>query len=99
MKIKHVKNYLTKKKYFSKSDEKIFIDSRRSKGYSGELEKLTQDDSDLTITIMLKQVVKKKTGLRVTGYYQGEYLYTLTEDGLFVFYEEYSVKRQLNITT
>ena len=96
---KHVKNYLTKKKYFIKSDEKIFIDSRRSKGYSGELEKLTQDDSDLTITIMLKEVVKKKTWLRVTDYYQGEYLYTLTEDGLSVFYEEYSVKRQLNITT
>ena len=48
---------------------------------------------------MLKEVVKKKTWLRVTDYYQGEYLYTLTEDGLSVFYEEYSVKRQLNITT
>ena len=46
------------KKYFSESAEKIFIDLRRSKGYSGELEKLTRDDSDLTIT-MLKEAIKK----------------------------------------
>ena len=32
--------------YFSESDEQIFIDLRRSNGYSGELEKLTRDDSD-----------------------------------------------------
>ena len=98
-KMKHIKNYITKKNNFSESDEKIFIDLRRSKGYSGELEKLTRDDSDLTITIMLKEAVKKKMRLRVTGYYQGEYLYTLTQDGLSRFYKECGVKRQSNITT
>ena len=44
------------KKYFSESDEKIFIDVRRSKGYSDEFEKLTRNDNGLTITIMLKKV-------------------------------------------
>ena len=46
--MKHIKNYLPKNIYiyFSESDEKIFIDLRRSNGYSGELEKLTRDDSD-----------------------------------------------------
>ena len=37
--------------------------------------------------------------LRVTGYYQGEYLYTLTQDGLSKFCKEYGLKRQSNITT
>ena len=53
------------KKHFSNSDEKIIIDLMRSKVYSGELEKLAQDDSDLTITIMLKDIVKQKMRLRV----------------------------------
>ena len=65
---------------------------RRSKEYSGELEKLTRDDSDLTITIVLKEAVKKKTRLRVTGYYQGYYqVIILTKDGLYMFY--YNIKR------
>ena len=37
--------------------------------------------------------------LRVTGYYQSKYLYTLTQNGLSMFYKEYGVKRQSNITT
>ena len=49
--------------------------------------------------MLLKEAVKKKMRLRVTGHYQGEYLYTLTHDGLFMFYNEYGVKRQSNITT
>lgn len=36
--------------------------------------------------------------LRVTGYYQGEYLYTLTQDGLSMFCKEYGVIRS-DITT
>ena len=45
---------------------------RRSKG----LEKLTRDDSDLTLTVKLKAAVTKKLWLRVTGYSQAEYYYT-----------------------
>ena len=48
---------------------------------------------------MLKEAVKKKMRLRVTRSYQGEYLYTLTQDGLSMFYKEYGVKRESNITT
>ena len=54
------------KKYLSESDENIFIDLWRSKGYSGELETLIRDERDWTI-IMLKEAVHKKMGLRVTG--------------------------------
>ena len=63
------------------------------------LKNLTQDDSNLTITKILKKAVKKKLRLSVTGYYQGEYLYTLTQNVLAMFYKEYGVKRKLNITT
>ena len=32
--------------------------------------------------------------LRVTGYYQGEYMYMLDNKGLIMNYMEYSVKRE-----
>ena len=37
------------KDFFETSDEKLFIDLKRSKGYTGELEMLSRDDSDLTL--------------------------------------------------
>ena len=52
-------------KYFSNSDEKIFTDLRKSKVYSSELEKVTRDDSDLTITVMLKEAAEQKMRLRI----------------------------------
>ena len=39
---------------FTNSDEKLFIDLRRSKGYTNELENLSRDDSILTLTVNLK---------------------------------------------
>ena len=57
---KTYKELPNQKKYFSESDEKIFIDVRWSKGYSDEFEKLTRDGNGLTITIMLKEIVLKK---------------------------------------
>ena len=39
---------------FTNSHEKPFIDLRRSKGYTHELEKLSEDDSILTLTVTLK---------------------------------------------
>ena len=73
--------------YFTKTDEKLYIDIRRSKGYIDELEKLTQDDSDLTLTIKLKAAVTKKLRLRVTGYSQAEYYYTLSNRGMIMSYK------------
>ena len=83
------------KEYFSSSDEKLYIDLRRSKGYTDELEILLRNDSDFTLTITLKAAAaatkKKKKKLRVTGYYQGEYLYTLSRSGLLMSYKEYGI--------
>ena len=74
----------TVSQYFTKMDEKIFIDSRRGKGYTNELKKISRDDSDLSISIKLNAVKMKKMRLRVTGHYQGKYLYLLSNEGLIM---------------
>ena len=61
----------TQSEYFTSADKEIFINLRRRKGYTNEIEKLNRDDSDLTITIQLKVPAEKKVRLHVTGYYQG----------------------------
>ena len=46
--------------YFTSVDEKIFIDLRRGKGYTNEIEKLNRDDSNLSVRITLKNGTAKK---------------------------------------
>ena len=89
-----------RKTYFTDSDEKVYIDIRRSKGYTGEFERVNRDDSDLIITADLKNAAAKKLRLFVTGYYQGEYMYMLTRDGLIMSHKEYSIakiKHKVNV--
>ena len=49
--------------YFTNSDEKVYIDIRRSKGYTGEFERVNRDDSDLVVTVDLKNAAAKKMRL------------------------------------
>ena len=86
----------TLSEYFTSADEKIFIDLRRGKGYTNEIEKLDRDDSDLKITVQLKALVMGKRKLCVTGYYQGEYLYSMMREGLIINYKEYGVNKQIH---
>ena len=58
----------TEEDYLKDSDEKIYADLGRSKGYRNELEKITADDNDLSVTINLKTAAVKKMRLRVTVY-------------------------------
>ena len=58
----------TEEDYLKDSDEKIYTDLGRSKGYRNELEKITADDNDLSVTINLKTAAVKKMRLRVTVY-------------------------------
>ena len=69
----------TREDYLKHSDEKIYIDLGRSKGYMNELEKITRNDNILSATINLKTEAIKQMRLRVTGYSQGEYLYVLSQ--------------------
>ena len=42
-------------KFTDDTEDRIYIDMRRSKGYTDELEKLDRDDSGLAVTIVLKE--------------------------------------------
>ena len=79
---------------FTSADEKLFVDLRREKGYTNEIKKLNRDNSDLSVTIMLKNATAKKMRLRVIGYYQDEHLNLLSHNGLIINYKEYGVKKQ-----
>ena len=85
--------------YFTDSDERVYIDIRRSKGYTGEFERVNREDSNLNITIYLKATAAKKMRLRVTGYFQGEYTYMVNKDGLIMNYKEFGVNKQKTVTT
>ena len=72
--------------FFTEPDEKRFIDLRRSKRYTNKLEKLSRDNSNVTLTVALKDAETQKMRLRVTGYYQGEYLYSLSNENHIINY-------------
>ena len=46
-------------KCFQYGDEKMFINLRRGMGYTGELEKINRNDSDLIVTVTLKAASTK----------------------------------------
>ena len=76
------------------SDEKLYVDLRRGRGYTSELEKVVRNDSSLTLTITLRYAATKTLRLRVVGYYQGEYLYSMTNLGLLLSYKDYGIVTQ-----
>ena len=44
----------------NEKDNRIYIDMRRSKGYTDELEKINRDDSGVALNISLKDAAAKK---------------------------------------
>ena len=84
--------------YFTDSDERVYIDLRRSKGFTGESERVNRDDSDLTVTVELKNAAAKKLRLRVTGYFQGKYNYIISTNGLIMNYKESGVSKIKTVT-
>ena len=75
------------------TDDRIYIDMRRSKGNYKELEKITRDDSSLVVKIKLKAAAAKKLRLRVVGYSQGEYWYAYTNKGYTMTYKNYNIAK------
>ena len=90
------KELIKYEKYYSKteSDEKLYVDLKRGRGYSNELERKVRNDSSLTLTVTLQNAAVKKYRLRVVGYYQGEYIYSMTNLGLLLFYKDYGIVAQ-----
>ena len=68
------KELFNRNTYFTDSGKRVYINIRRSKGYTGEFERVNQDDSDLSVAIDLKAAAVKKMRLRVKDYFQGKYM-------------------------
>ena len=78
--------------YFSsRSDEKLYIDLQRSRGYTGELEKLVRNDSNLALRINLKAASAYKMRLFVTTYSQSEWYYATSSQGQTMTLKQYTV--------
>ena len=75
------------------TDNRIYTDMRRSKGYTDELEKLNRSNSGLAVTIDLKEAAAKKLRLRITGYSQAEYWYLLSSKGYIMSYKNYNISK------
>ena len=90
------KKLIKYKKYYdsSYSDERLYIDLRQGRVYTKELEKIVRNDSSITMTITLKAAAVKKIRLRVVGYYQGEYMYRISNLGLLLSYKDYGIVEQ-----
>ena len=86
----------SRKDYFENSDERVYIDLRRGKGFTGEFERINRDDSELSVVIDLKAAAADKMRIYVTRYYQAEYKYTLSKNGLIMIHKGYSVSKIKN---
>ena len=75
-------------------DDRIYIDMRRSQGYTDELEKLTRDDSGLAVVVNLKDAAQKKMRLRLTGFSQSEYCYAFSNKGYIMTYKNYNISKE-----
>ena len=84
--------------YFTDADEQVYINIRHSKGFTGKFECVNCDDSDLAVTVDLKATAPKNMRLRIPGYFQGEYMYMLSKDGLIMNYKEYRVNKQKTLS-
>ena len=74
-------------------DDWIYIDMRRSKCYTDELEKINLDNSGIALTISLKSAASKKLRFRITGFSQAEYWYLLSNKGYILSYENYNISK------
>ena len=74
-------------------DDRIYIDMRRSKRYTDELEKINRDDSDIALTISLKEAAAKKLRFRITYFSQAEYWYLLSNKGYIMSYKSYNISK------
>ena len=85
---------ITEYDYFEgESDERIYIDMRRTRGYTDELEKINRDDSGIALNIKLKKASTKKQRYRITAFSQAEYWYLLSNKGYIMSYKNYNISK------
>ena len=80
-------------KFTNTRDDRIYIDMRRRKGYTDELEKINCDDSSILLTINLKETAAKKLRFRITRFSQAEYWCLLSNKGYIMSYKNCNISR------
>ena len=75
------------------TNDRIWVDVRRSKGYTDELEKINRDDSDLAVVIDFKEAFTTRLRLQITGYSQGEYWYSLSNKAYIMPFKNYNISK------
>ena len=75
------------------TDDRVWIDMKRSNGYTDEFEKINRDDSGLAVILGFREATTKKLRLRVTGYSQGEYWYLLSNKGYIMSFKNYNISK------
>lgn len=84
-------------KYFTDSDERIYIDLRVSRGYTDELEKLVRNDSNVNLIVTLKKSATKKFRLQITTFSKVEYFYLHGNKGQLMKMQRYEVIKESTI--
>ena len=74
-------------------DDKIYVDMRRSKGCTDELEKINRDDSGLAVAIKFKGAAAEKLRLRIAGNSQAEYWFILSNKRYVMSYKNYNISK------
>ena len=77
----------------TEKDDRIYIDMRRSKGYTNELEKINRDDSGAALHFKLKETAAKKLRIRITGFSQAEYWHVLSNKGYVMSDKNYNISK------
>ena len=75
------------------TDDRVWIEMKRSKGYTDELEKINRDDSSIALIIGFEKGATRKFRLRITGYSQGEYWYLLSNKGYVMSFKIYNISK------
>ena len=52
----------------NEKDDRIYLDMRRSKGYTDEFEKINCDNCGISLTISLKETAAKKIRFRIIAF-------------------------------
>ena len=67
---------------------------RKSQEHTVKLEKTNRNDSNLTLSVTIKDAATTKRRLKVVGYYQVEYLYIFLNQGILFLFKDYSIIEQ-----
>ena len=75
------------------TDDRIWINMRRRKGYTDELEKINHDDSDQAVILGFSEATTKKIKATHNRVSQGEYWYLLSNKGYIMSFKNYNISK------